>query len=110
MPSGGFFCIYLYPETFGEPVAVWGTVEPTHPDGNKGPIIKQLHMQLPNPTFVERLGHPQWVPAFAHDALWKKVSYRACPQVDLSSPDEVQKLVIQPLCKKLKELNGRQPQ
>ncbi len=100
----GFFCIYLLPETFGEPVAAWGVVRPENPNGNKGPIIRALGM-LPNPRFVERLERTKWCPAFANP-LWKDVSYRACALADLTSADVIQKLVIQPFCKRLLELSG----
>jgi len=103
----GFFVIYLRPEAFGQPMAVWGTAEPTNRNGNRGPIIKELHLHRPDPRLVE-LEHEKWVhPRFA-SLLWNNVSYRACPLVELSSTN-VEKLVV-PLCDKLNELNGRQPQ
>lgn len=101
----GFFVIYLRPAELGQPIAVWGTVEPTNRNGNKGPIIKELHLDRPLPRLVQ-LEYAKWVhPSFA-SPLWNNVSYRACALVDLSSLDVVKELVIQPLRDKLNELNG----
>jgi hypothetical protein len=103
----GFLGIYLCPD-LGQPVAAWGTVEPTNPGAGRKPIFEEMGLRKPNPRFVNKLEYGDWVHLLA-SAHWEDVSYRACALVDLSSPGVVENLVVQPLCKKLRELSGSQP-
>ncbi|MGA2592929.1 MAG: hypothetical protein ABSH32_23695 [Bryobacteraceae bacterium] len=103
----GFFCIYPNPDEFTEPVAAWGTAEPKDVGEYRNKTMKVLGI-ISKPRFLKELKYEQWVRSpFAPDV--GRVCYRACPLVALSSPDVVEKLVIQPLRERLVELNRLHP-